>query len=354
MRISHLSLVNVVAAFLAAASVAESAVTNRGVLLDDGPRAGWLDRYSEARQGPEQVDRATQTFKVGNDGSVDISGISGDVRVTGGSGNTITVESIKRVRHREPEEAKRMLAALRVEITHIAGRVEVRTVYPRNNGGRYWDRGMSASVDYVVSVPASAMVAVKSISGDVTVGSVKGEVRLETISGDVSLTATPNVSLAKTVSGDVIAKDIGGLSTLTLSTVSGTVIATGLTVRELECGSVSGDVRVSGVLVERALAKSVSGNIEFDAPLSRGGRYEFTTHSGNVRLVLPAMPGFELDANSFSGSIRSDLPVTLRGPRDDTERRRGPSRQAVRGSYGDGSALISVRTHSGNVVILKK
>ncbi len=62
---------------------------------------------------------------------------------------------------------------------------------------------MSASVDYIVSVPASAMVAVKSISGDVTVSSVKGEVRLETISGDVSLTATPNVSLAKTVSGDV-------------------------------------------------------------------------------------------------------------------------------------------------------
>jgi DUF4097 and DUF4098 domain-containing protein YvlB len=177
-------------------------------------------------------------------------------------------------------------------------------------------------------------------------------VRLETISGDLSLTATPSVSLAKTVSGDVIAKDIGGPSILTLSTISGNVIATGVTVRELECGSVSGDVRVAGVQVERALAKSISGNIEFDAPLSRGGRYEFTTHSGNVRLVLPATPGFELDANSFSGSIRSDLPVTLRSGSDDD--RRGASRRAIRGSYGDGSAVISVRSHSGSVVILKK
>lgn len=352
MRISHLSFVNVVA-LLAVAVVAEGAVTNRGVLIDDGPRAAWLDRYAEARQGPEQVDRSTQSFKVGNDSAVDLSNVSGDVRITSGSGNTIIVESIKRVRHRDPEEAKRMLAALRVELSNIGGRVEVRTIYPRNSRGS-WDRGMSASVDYVVSVPASAMVAVKSISGDVTVSSVKGEIRLETISGDLSLTATPNVSLAKTVSGDVIAKDIGGVTTLTLSTISGTVIATGLTVRELECGSVSGDVRVSGVQVERALAKSVSGNIEFDAPLSRGGRYEFTTHSGNVRLVLPPSPGFELDANSFSGSIRSDLPVTLRGPRDDNDRRRGYSRQAVRGSYGDGSALVSVRSHSGSIVILKK
>jgi DUF4097 and DUF4098 domain-containing protein YvlB len=351
MRISHLSRVNVVLALLAVATVAEGAVTNRGVLPDDGPRAGWLDRYSEARQGAEQVDRATQTFKVGNDSSVDISGISGDVRVTGSSGNTITVESIKRVRHRDPEEAKRMLAALRVEINNVGGRVEVRTIYPRNND-RSWGRGMSASVDYIVSVPTSAAVAVKSISGDVTASSVKGEVRLETISGDVSLTATPNVSLAKTVSGDVLAKDIGGPSILTLSTISGTVIATGVNVRELECGSVSGDVRISGVQVERALAKSISGNIEFDAPLSRGGRYEFTTHSGNVRLVLPDKPGFELDANSFSGSIRSDLPVTLRSGSDDD--RRGTSRRTIRGSYGDGSAVISVRSHSGSVVIVKK
>ncbi|MGH9201873.1 MAG: DUF4097 family beta strand repeat-containing protein [Vicinamibacterales bacterium] len=344
---------NVVLALLAVATMAEGAVTNRGVLTDDGPRAGWLDRYAEARQGPEQVDRATQSFKVGNDGSLDISGISGDVRVTGGSGNTIVVESIKRVRHRDPEEAKRMLAALRVEITQTGSRVEVRTVYPRNRD-RSWDRGMSASVDYIVSVPASAMAAVKSISGDVIVSSVKGQVRAETISGDVSVTATPNLALAKTVSGDVIAKDIGGASLLTLSTISGSVIATGLNVRELECGSVSGDVRIAGVQVERALAKSVSGSIEFDAPLSRGGRYEFTTHSGNVRLVLPAAPGFELDANSFSGSIRSDLPVTLRPGSDSDDRRRGTSRRAIRGAYGDGSALLSVRSHSGSVVILKK
>jgi DUF4097 and DUF4098 domain-containing protein YvlB len=353
MRISHLSHVHVVLLF-AFATAAEGAVTNRGVLTDDGPRAGWLDRYAEARQGPEQTDRATQTFKVGNDSSIDVAGVSGDVRVTGGSGNTITVESIKRVRHRDPEEAKRQLAALRVEINNVGGRIEVRTVYPRNSRGS-WDRGMSASVDYTISVPASAMVAVKSISGDITVSSVKGEVRLETISGDVSLTATPNVSLAKTVSGDVLAKDIGAPSMLTLSTISGSVIATGVNVRELECGSVSGDVRVSGVQVERAMAKSISGNIEFDAPLSRGGRYEFTTHSGDVRLVLPASPGFELDANSFSGSIRSDLPVTLRAGSDPDDRRRGSSnRRTIRGSYGDGSALISVRSHSGSVVILKK
>ena len=64
--------------------------------------------------------------------------------------------------------------------------------------------------------------------------------------------------------------------------------------------------------VERVEARSVSGNIEFDAPLSKGGRYEFTSHSGDIRLAVLGSTGFELDANTFSGSVRSDLPVTLR------------------------------------------
>ena len=59
----------------------------------------------------------------------------------------------------------------------------------------------------------------------------------------------------------------------------------------------------------------MSGNIEFDAPLTKGGRYEFTSHSGNVRIVLSGNTGFELDADTFSGSVRSDLPVTLRADR---------------------------------------
>ena len=68
---------------------------------EDGPRAGWFERYQESRQGPEQIDKVSQTFKVGADGALDLSHIAGDVRVTGGSGNEIKVEATKRVRHRD-------------------------------------------------------------------------------------------------------------------------------------------------------------------------------------------------------------------------------------------------------------
>ena len=338
----------------AGASPAAAAVTLRGLLGEDGSRSGWLERYTEARQGPEQIEKISQTHKVGDGGSLDLSHLAGDIRVTGGGGNEIKIEATKRARHRDPEQAKRLLEALRVDVNNFNGRVEVRTIYPRRGQPGFGSgNNISASVDYVISVPTGAAVTLKSISGDISVSNVRGEVRAETVSGSVNVNATPNVTVAKTISGDVTAQNIGAQTTLVLSTISGTVLGTGLKVKALEAGSVSGNVRLVGSEIERLEAKSVSGNIEFDAPLSKGGRYEFTSHSGNVRVTIPGNTGFELDADTFSGSVRSDLPVTLRTVGRTEHNRRGSNR-AIRGSYGDASAFLSVRSHSGSVVITKK
>lgn len=341
----------VAVAFVAGTMPAAGAVTLRGIVPEDGPRAGWLERYTQAREGPEQVEKVSQTYKVGDGAALDLSHLSGDIRVTGGAGSEIKIDATKRVRHREPAQAKRLLEALRVEVNNFNNRVEVRTIYPRRGS---FGNNVSASVDYVITVPAGTTVSLKSISGDISVTKVKGEVRAETVSGNVNASGTPNLAIAKTISGDVTAQNVGTQTTLVLSTISGTVLGTGLKVRALEAGSVSGNVRLVGSEVERLEAKAVSGNIEFEAPLSRGGRYEFTSHSGNVRIVLSGNTGFELDADTFSGSVRSDLPVTLRTTAGRTEQTRRVSNRAIRGSYGDASAFLSVRSHSGAVVITKK
>jgi DUF4097 and DUF4098 domain-containing protein YvlB len=341
----------IAAALVAASSPARAAVTLRGLSLEDNPRLAWFERYQESRQGPEQIDKVSQTVKVGDEATLDLSHLSGDVRVTGGAGNEIRIDATKRVRHRDAAEGKRLLDALRIDINNVGNRVEVRTIYPRTS---MRGNNISASVDYVIAVPAGAGVALKSISGDLAVSNVRGEVRLEAISGNVNLTNTPNVALAKTVSGDVVARDIGTQTALVLGTVSGNVIGTRLKVRTLEAGTVSGNVRLSGSQIERLEAKSLSGDVEFDAPLAQGGRYEFTSHSGNVRIILAGNTGFELDADTFSGSVRSDVPVSLRSIGQPGNRERRGSQRAVRGTYGDGSAILSIRSHSGSVVITKK
>jgi DUF4097 and DUF4098 domain-containing protein YvlB len=339
----------IAAAAIAFSTPAMAALTMRAA-FEENPRLAWLERYQNSRQGPEETETFSRTYKLDGDGEVDLSHIAGDVRVGTGRGNEVRVEAIKRVRHRDPAEAKRLLAAMRIEINEVGGRVVIRTTYPRTN-----NREFNGSVDYTLTVPQGAAVSVKTVAGDVTVTGVRGEVRAETVSGDVEAIATPNLVVAKTVSGDVVARDIAS-ATLTLGTVSGTVTASGLKVRTLDAGSVSGDLQLSNLQVERLTAKTMSGEIAYVGSLAPGGRYEFNAHSGNVRLMLPASTrGFELDASTFSGSVRSDFPVTLRSQAaSDRSNGRRTSNRAIRGTFGDAGAILSLRSFSGDVAIVRQ
>jgi DUF4097 and DUF4098 domain-containing protein YvlB len=146
---------------------------------------------------------------------------------------------------------------------------------------------------------------------------------------------------------------------LSAGSVSGNVTAKGVKARGLELGSVSGDVIVSDVTCERLGVKSVSGNVEYSGQIVKDGRYDINSHSGTIRLTLDNPAGFEVDASSFSGSIRSDLELTMGGGSDREERRAGRRRDVVdnhtlHATYKDGSATLTLRTFSGNIVISKR
>jgi DUF4097 and DUF4098 domain-containing protein YvlB len=189
-------------------------------------------------------------------------------------------------------------------------------------------------------------------------------VRAETISGDVTTSDTPKLELAKSVSGDVSFSGVADGDVI-VGSISGNVSAKAVKVRGLDVNSVSGNVTLGDVACERLTVKSVSGNVGYSGTIAKAGRYEINSHSGNVRLTLANPPGFELTASSFSGSIRSELPLTIGGDSSrnssttadgNTDRHRTSSVNShnMRATYGDGSATISVRTFSGDVVIAKQ
>jgi DUF4097 and DUF4098 domain-containing protein YvlB len=249
----------ILTATLVGLSASATAALTKGIAAEESPRVAWLERYQQSRQGPEQTETFNGTYTIDEKGALDLNHIAGDVRVTTGPGNQVRLEAIKRVRHRDPNEAKRLLSALRIEVTQAGGRLEIRTIYPRMTG----ERGFSGSVDYTLTVPQNLAVSLKTVSGDLSVNGVRGDVRAETISGDVEVVSTPSLVVAKTVSGDVRARDIAA-TTLTLGTMSGTVTATSLKVRTLDAGTVSGNLRLSDLTVERLTAKTLSGEIIFD------------------------------------------------------------------------------------------
>jgi len=207
-------------------------------------------------------------------------------------------------------------------------------------------------------MPASAALDVHSVSGALKVTGVRGTVRAESVSGNVTATDTPKLEQAKSVSGDVSLTGAASDADLSAGSVSGSITAKGLKARGLDLSSVSGDVLLNDVSCERLAVKSVSGAIEYSGSIVRSGRYEINTHSGSVRMTLANPTGFELNATSFSGTIRSDLPMTVdsdsaRRGRDDRAPRR-PDNHSMRATFGDGSATLSIRTFSGDIVIARR
>ncbi len=292
-------------------------------------------------RGTEQTERFSRKMRLGRDGRFTIGNISGNITVTGGSGDEVSIEAVKRTRGDRSQ-----LGTVQIIVDERPGRIEVRT----DHTGRD-DR---VSVDYTVTVPSSTAVDAKSVSGNVKVTNVQGAVRAETISGTITAGSTPRLEAAKTVSGNVDLSDATADADLNASTVSGTLRAKGLKARALDLGTVSGDVLLSDVSCERLSVHSVSGSLEYAGALARRGRYDINSHSGSVRLMLSSDTGFELTANSFSGSLRSDLPLTLGGTgNQNITRRRGPG-SSTHAVYGDGSAALTIRTFSGDIVIMKR
>ena len=299
----------------------------------------------------EQAERTTKTFKLGASGVLALGNIAGDIIVTRGGGDT-TVEIVKTARGRDVNEAREMLQLVQVEATERGGRADVRTRYPRGDeGNRNNRRNFNVSVAYNVTAPAGTRLSIESISGNVKIADIKGDVSANTVSGDVRISGAGRINAAKTISGVVEITDAEIDGALESSSVSGDVLLRRVTARRIDAGSVSGNVRLEEVQCDRVSVNSTSGSVAFSGPLARNGRYELNSFSGEVRLALSGNTGFEIEANSFSGDVRSDLQITSRGA---AQEGRGGRRRTLNGTYGDGSAVLDLTTFSGSIVITKR
>jgi DUF4097 and DUF4098 domain-containing protein YvlB len=305
--------------------------------------AGTPDRAARAATDPgcpaawdgdqQQTEKFTKTVPLPKGGSLDLSNISGDIVITGGAGDQVVIEAVKRGKTAED------LKLVQVEVVTTATRVEVRTQYPRER------RNFSVSVDYTVSVPRAAGATVRSVSGDLKVLTVDGLLAVETVSGDVTIGKAGQLESAKSVSGNVVIDTAGSEGDLSVSSVSGDVSLKSVKARGLEANSVSGNVELKDVGTGRLRVKSVSGDLVFGGPLTKGGRYSLQSHSGDVTVYTDGSTGFEMAAGTFSGNIESDVKIVSTF---------GGDGQRVHGTFGDGGAFLELGTFSGDVKIVSK
>jgi DUF4097 and DUF4098 domain-containing protein YvlB len=290
---------------------------------------------AEAGQQSDEA-RFSRTIQVGRGSSLTVSNVSGDIIVRAGRSGEMSIQAIKDGRD---------VDRVSIDVAEHGGRVEVRTV--RRGGSDH------VSVNFTIAVPPDASVDLHSISGNIQVADVKGGMRAESVSGNVTAVSVSHLDHLKSVSGDVKITDGSADGDVSTGSVSGNVTIRNLkNVQGLELSTVSGDITLEGLACQRASIRTVSGEISYSGALSSNGRYEISSHSGDIVLRLAGDTGFEFDGTSFSGDIESDFPITIHGTAEGN--RRGPRRHEIHGTFGNASALLTVRSFSGDILIRRQ
>lgn len=300
-----------------------------------------------AEQGPDRADtpgttRETRTFVLGPSGFLELKTLSGQISVTAGANNReVQIEIVKRPRGRSSEEIRRSLESARVDVDHQGERASLTTALDGNRRGA----DTRPEISFFVTAPAGTRVSAHTASGALTIRGIKGEIVADVTSGSINISDAGAVSIARTISGDITLSNVASKGDLSVSSMSGTVLAEQVTAERVDIDVASGSITARNITSNRASVRTLSGTVDFSGRIAKGGRYEFVSHSGNVR-VSTTGAGYVLQANSFSGSIRPDESVGLKSATVGS--------RSLRGTAGDGSAVVVATTFSGNVTLSRR
>jgi DUF4097 and DUF4098 domain-containing protein YvlB len=277
--------------------------------------------FAAEAQGRTQID-TTVSFE--GRGTVDLSLISGEIRVTGWDRSDVRVFAVA-----EGDARLRFNAAPdRVNLTIDS------------ESGRHRHRGGEAR--YEVSVPRGTNLILEAVSGNITATDTEGEVEASNVSGQVEVNGGKRKVSVESVSGWVRASRVSG--DLRAESVSGDVRADSVA-GNVDASSVSGTISLLRVQSRAVRTETVSGNITYVGNIEAGGNYDFESHSGTLSLSIPRGSGARVSVETFSGDVNTNFAAVMQP--GDKMRERGRFEFTI----GDGRARISAATFSGPIII---
>lgn len=271
--------------------------------------------------------RIDTTVRLDRGGAVDLSLISGRMRVTGWDRQDVKISA--------------SIESGILRLSANSSRVSLSVEDPGDGSRRGRRQNNVGDARYEVSVPRGSRLILEAVSGDITAKGSQGEIEATSVSGDVDVTDGMHSVSAEAVSGSVHTGQING--NLRTETVSGDLSAENVS-GNVEASTVSGNIRLVGIQSKDVRTESVSGDITYAGTIEPSGRYSFESHSGTLRLNIPRGAGAQFSVETFSGDLSTDFPVTLQPRLKRTEGR-------VEFTVGDGRARVTAQTFSGSIVI---
>ncbi len=261
-------------------------------------------------------------------GTVEVSNVSGTVRVTGWNRDEVEVTGDL------GEGTERLEFAVAGEVTRV------KVILPSRSHN-------VEDTDLVIRIPAGSRLSVNTVSADIEVQDVTGAQRLQSVSGDVRTRAGSDDLECKTVSGDVAVSGSGRKGLLTITTVSGDANAHGVA-GEVNANTVSGNLTLSLGDTSRSRLRSTSGDLTMASRLAPDGKLDIESISGDVRLDLQGAVNAEFDVSSFNGEIRNCF-----GPKAVATSEYAPGRE-LRFREGQGAGRVRIKTLNGDINVCRK
>lgn len=296
-----------------------SAFVVAALLLAAAP--SWASAQDE--RSLRQIDT---TLRLDRGGAVDLSLISGRIRVVGWDRSDVHIKA----------SIDDGFLDLSANSSRISLSVEESD---RDHRGRH--HGNVGEAQYDVSVPRGSRLMLEAVSGDVSTRGSQGEIEATSVSGDVEISDGARMVSVESVSGSAHASNVNG--NLRIETVSGDLRAETVS-GDVEANSVSGTIRLTGIQSRDVRTETVSGDIIYIGSIEPSGRYSYESHSGTVRLDIPRNAGAQFSVETFSGDVSTNFPVVV-PPRS---RRRN---ERIEFTIGDGRARVTAQTFSGRIVI---
>lgn len=270
----------------------------------------------------ETVER---TAKADPSGTVTIGNVAGEVIVEGWKQAEVQVEA----------DLGRGVERLELETEGTTTTIEV--VLPKG-------RSSAGSSRLRVRIPEGSSLNINTVSADQEVTAVRGSQRLQAVSGSISTQQWNEELHIKTISGDV---EVGGHGATTLTeveTVSGDMKLQRLA-GEIALTTVTGELTVSMGELTRGSIRSTNGDVDLRARLARDARFQAEAVNGDIELRLDGTIDVEFDIETFNGDIDNCF-----GGEPVKTRKFGPG-NALRFKKGEGNARVRVKTLNGRVDI---
>ncbi len=196
--------------------------------------------------------------------------------------------------------------------------------------------------EFVLYVPAGAVIWVRGAATDISVEGLSGGVDCGSVSGAVRVLGDPRDLVAESMEGTV--EIIGSPSVLRAKTASGALLWTGQS-SDATLGSVTGSIETLRGPLGRVRIETISGTVRLGGTLAADAEVVIESHSGDVELRLPAKAPARLhvDAARFVGAP---------GKPDGGAGKRPGARAIALNSPGERSPLLTVRAFKGEVRLL--